>query len=230
MKFNKINLYNIILFLAMLLGTNPLIGQIASKNSQKKDRDTIQSSITLDDFDSFKNLFEVWNVGNLHVFANMPNNDKVEYYFEGKVIDDKFKKYLPIEVQRAMVFNEQTYYAIGIIRGANNENFYLVRENSPQTPNQLVLYKSVNNQLQAKKVIAYFKTKNNKKYFQLDTWIQDLNGDTYLDLIQRYRKITKSGKIMKVKTKVFLLSPNGSFNTSKEYEIEEGDYQFQDLK
>ena len=226
MNLRKTIFYTNTIFFIILFGSNPLTGQLTSENGKKND-DT-QSSITIDDFDSFKDLFEVWNVGNLHVFAPNPDTANKDYYFEGEIIEKKFRKHLPLEVQRAMLFNDQKYYAVGIIRGNNNEDFYLVRENSLQTPNQLVLYESINNQLLAKRVIAYFKMKH-KKYFQLDTWIQDLDGDTRLDLIQRSRKIIKSRKPKDVKTKVFLQNRDGEFDLSKEYEIEEKDYQFQDL-
>ena len=60
----------------------------------------------------------------------------------------------------------------------------------------------------------------------MNTWIQDVNGDTRLDLIQKSRKVSKNGKVKNEKTKVFLQGPNGAFIYSEDTSVNSADYLF----
>ena len=75
----------------------------------------------------------------------------------------------------------------------------------------------------SRKKLAYLKKKGNKIH-QLDSWMQDVNGDTRLDLIQKQRVIKPDGSIQKESTKVFLRTSKGKFKRDRKVKLNSKDY------
>ncbi len=225
----RTNLFYVITLMFLFIFINESAHCQGSKDSIREFKaKTLENSVN--NFEGFINLFEVLNVGNLHVYCKNPESKILDYHFSGELIEKSYMHYLPIEIQKSMLFDNEKIYAVAAIRGKNNKNYYILRIINDQKNNSGIvgLYELINNQLLHKKTLSFFKKKR-KSHVQLDSWIQDINGDTRLDLIQRSRKISENGKIKSVKTKVFLQTYEGTFDVFKKYNIEEEDYIFQDL-
>jgi hypothetical protein len=192
-----------------------------------------QNSAKLSAFNSFVDKFENWNVGNLHIYSKPQTVLDIEYYFEGKPLSNDDRQFLPLDLQRQMINKNQPIYAVGSIRHTGDNNFsknemYILRMDAKKSPGQIMLYEMKNEKLVPRRVLAY-----NKKvwggYLQMETWIQDIDGDTLLDLIQKGRKVKRNGKVKKEKTKVFLLQDDGSYKEGSTNLINPADYKFEDF-
>ena len=177
---------------------------------------------------TFLKLFEVWNVGNLHLYSQKQNTKNVDYYYSGKKINYEFKNFLSADLRVATLQTGKEPYAIAAVRGEKLTNYYLLRINHERSANTLALFEMENGQLKKKKVLAYYRKQGNN-YEQLDSWLQDLNGDTRLDLIQKKQLIDKNGAVKKIKTKVFLRNRKGKFRQTSKIKVSKVDYQMQDL-
>ena len=81
-----------------------------------------------------------------------------------------------------------------------------------------------------KRHILAYQDCNNNRCVQLDSWLQDVNGDTRLDIIQK-RKVTKkrSGKTV-VKPTIYLMGQEGKFHKTKNLGmVNLNDYIMEDL-
>ena len=204
-----------------------LLAIFSNITAQDKYESTNSNFIVADDMETFINLFESQNVGNLHCYSRLPNVDNSNYFFEGKEIAPKFEKHLSSSIKKKINQTSNSPFATGAIRGKNLDNdYFILRVPKPNDTDLLILTTINNNKLTSKKELAYFRKKK-KKYHQLDSWLQDLNGDTKLDLIQKKRIMNKDGKILNEKTMVYLQKPNGKFKKSKNTPIEKSDYKMQ---
>lgn len=184
------------------------------------------STVSLNDLETFKNQFEEWNVGNLHFYSQKQNENKKDYYFHGKKISPIFQQHVGKILKRSLVESGKEPHAVALVRGKGLDDYYVLRINDGKSNNVLVLYEFQNEQLTPKKTLAYFYKKNGRTY-QLDSWMQDVNGDTQLDLIQRKRITKADGTIRKDKTKVLLQKKKGKFKYSRRTKIEQSNYQLE---
>ncbi|MFK8007564.1 MAG: hypothetical protein AB8H03_14390 [Saprospiraceae bacterium] len=186
------------------------------------------AKIKLNDLDYFKNQFARWNVGNLHIYSQAKNSTNQDYYFKGEKVDPIFQQYLPKNLKKKVIEEGKEPHHVALVRAQKLKNNYILRINDGKNNNTLVMYGLKKDQLRAKKTLAYFYRKGNRT-FQMDSWIQDLNGDTRLDLIQKKQIKVVNGNILKEQTKVFLQKKNGKFKHSRKTKIETSDYKMQPI-
>lgn len=207
-----------------------LLFAINNINAQDRFESTTIDLIIIDDKETFTDLFEEQNVGNLHCYSRLTNQNSSTYFFEGKIIAPKFEQHLDWTIKEKMNQMKESAFAVGAVRGKNLDNeLYILRIPQTNKTDLLILTKNDNNKLTMKKELAYFRKKG-KKLYQMDSWMQDINGDTRLDLIQKKRTITANGKVMNKKTVVYLQKQNGKFKRTKNSIIEIGDYKMQSWK
>ncbi len=187
------------------------------------------SKIKLNDLSTFKGQFDEWSVGNLHVYSRDKNVTNKDYYFAGEKISPIFQQYLPNDLKKKVIVQGSEPHRVASIRGLNLNDYYILRINDGKSKNTVVLYDIKKDQLRAKKTLAYFYSKSGRT-FQMDSWMQDVNGDTRLDLIQKKQIKNADKNIIKEKTKVFLQKKNGKFRRSWRTKIEASDYKMQTLK
>jgi hypothetical protein len=155
-------------------------------------------------------LFEEREVGNLHVFANPePTPD---YFFFGTPIEQAFPNVLPGDVSVLTILKEQEPHAVFRIRG-KEEELYLIRFPGERAGNEIALYGWDGDQLKKRRTLAYHTCKGNR-CIQVDSWIQDLDGDTWLDLIQKRKVSRKNGQKVTVKSRLFLMNQEGRLQKS----------------
>jgi hypothetical protein len=71
---------------------------------------------------------------------------------------------------------------------------------------------------------------NPRRCVQQDSWLQDVNGDTRLDIITKKRTIRSNSGRLKIKTYVRLMQEDGTFKKSRKTLVDEKDYQMQKLR
>ncbi len=105
----------------------------------------------------------------------------------------------------------------------------MLRIPDKEMPNQLVLYEMQNDKLAMKQTLAFISC-DKKGCEQMDSWLQDIDGDTKLDIIQKTQTTTKGGKVKKAKTHVLSLDKNGLFRKNKKLDIDVYNYRIEKLK
>jgi hypothetical protein len=226
-KYAMKNLIIISVFSFLILGR--IVAQDGNPNISEEKTMTSANASRTNNLASFKNQFDQTNVGNLHLFSRSKTTTNTDYYFTGKKIDPIFQQYLPPRIQKYILDPDKQPYAIGAVRGEGLDDYYIMRDNAGEWPNKLVLYEINNGQLTPKRTLAYFYKKRNKSY-QLDSWMQDVNGDTRLDLIQKSQVKDADGNINSATTKVFLRKENGKFKRSRNTKIDKSDYHMEVIK
>ncbi len=193
-----------------------LTGLSISAQATYSSVDNINSStIKISDLESFKNQFEDWNVGNLHIYSQAGSTIDDDYYFKGKEVHPNFARYLPKSISDNWIERGKVPSHVAAVRGVMQEDYYILRvDDREKGANTLVLYELTNEKLKPLKTLAYHFNKNNKVY-QMDSWMQDVNGDTRLDLIQKTKISDKKGKTRRQKFKVYLQNQPGAFKLSK---------------
>lgn len=210
--------------------------ELDAQGSEKEDKAMVEkvltkttSKVTLNDWNTFKSQFGELNVGNLHVYSRNENLADRDYYFTGDKVSPMFQQYLPKSLRKKVITKGREPYKVASIRGQELKDYYILRINDGKSDNTIVLYDLKQGQLQAKMTLAYFYEKR-RRTVQMDSWVQDLNGDTRLDLIQRKQIKNKDGKVVKEKTKIFLQKRGGKFKRSRKTKIEKSDYKMQSIK
>jgi hypothetical protein len=176
---------------------------------------------------AFIALFEDWNVTNLHVYADPNEQPSQDFYYFGKPISPTFKDYLPDELRHWTHVEGYEPHAVFSLRG-DGEEWYVLRIPDKEMPNQLVLYEMQNGELVMKQTLAFVYC-DKKGCMQMDSWIQDVDGDTELDIIQTSQVTTRNGKVKEPKTVVLSMDKNGLFRKNKKANIDENDYRLEPI-
>ena len=204
-----------------------LAGNLFAQNANvEKTIARTTSTLVANDIETFKNQFPEWNVGNLHIYSSGNGKVKKDYYFKGEKIAPVFQQYFPKEMRSSFTGENTPPSAVAAVRGEGLKDYYVLRINEENINDKIVLYELKNDRLKVKKDLAYHYQKGNRTY-QLDSWMQDVNGDTRLDLIQKKSVTDANGKVQKEKTTVFLRNKKGKFKRSRKTKIEVSDYKMQ---
>lgn len=166
---------------------------------------------------AFISVFDDTNVGNLHVFAPMKAQPATDYFFYGTDITGSFDKMLPRRTKRILRRKNAKLYATRNIRGVNGE-YYILRTVDKKGNPTLDLYELAGKKLSKIKTLAQTNCKNTASCNSLDSWIQDVNGDTRLDIIQK----EKVG--MKTNVVVYTQNARGKFVQNDDVEVDSGKY------
>ncbi|MEM6964094.1 MAG: hypothetical protein AAF573_04945 [Bacteroidota bacterium] len=218
------------LLLLSFLFVNVLFGQMDKEEILVEETTTTSTSyLKANDLETFKNQFDEWSVGNLHLYGRGENTTDYDYYFTGKKVSPYFQQYFPNNLKKSLVQDGNEPHHVALIRGHQLDDYYIIRIKDEQQRDKLIMYNLRNEQLNPKKDLAYFYEKNGKTY-QLDSWIQDINGDTRLDIIQKKRVTDANGNVKKQKTKVFFQTKNGKFKRTRRANIQEDNYKIKDIK
>ncbi len=175
---------------------------------------------------NFINQFELSNVGNLHIYAKPESQPVADYYLHGKVLGDGFGTYLTPGLWKDTRSGTRVNAVFAIKYNDDQNNLFIINEHKKGKINKLGLYRLNGQQLEMVQPLAYLKKTTSGAHKQMDTWIQDVDGDTLLDLIQRKRTTSENGVSDEVITKVLLQQPDGSFQVSNDTGVNSADYIF----
>ena len=189
--------YKIILtlFLLAAYATVSAQGQTASSPSNRgAEPTTYPAHSTVDGaaIQRFVSYFPDKNVGFLHVYADPNVDPKETYLMRGEKMGDIATSLLPRKFQRMARKIGASVYASAAIRG-NNENMYIVRMDGA-TEDRIELFALRGDKVKHLQTLAVRKGQG-RRLKQMDTYITDVDGDSYLDLISITRG--KNGNIAK---------------------------------
>lgn len=135
---------------------------------------------------AFIALFDDTNVGNLHVYTTKKSDPMQDYFYKGKEMSAYYTTMLPKKWRKKTRGKAAKAYAVKNIAGAERE-FYIIRFLDKKSRNHLALFELQQENLIHKMTLAQAWCKGPRCY-QKDTWIQDIDGDTLLDLIVKTRR------------------------------------------
>lgn len=210
--------------LSLLIYTAPLFSQDKEEvGDEPYPAPVMYNNLSLQEAKLIKQ-FEDKDVSNLHIYADVKQDD--DYFFKGKPLDANFSEFFNDDLEAQTKIKGQEPQAVFSIRGEARE-LYLIRSLGNGAGHEVALYELDNGKLQKYLPLASYQC-HDGKCTQLDSWIQDINGDTRLDIIQVSKKTDENGK-MKVTSKVFLMDQEGHLIKSKNIKIDLNDYPMQSL-
>lgn len=157
---------------------------------------------------TFAAAFNEQDVGNLHVYATPEQRVDYEYYFLGDQLPRQTLRMFDRDMRRQLRREKSTLYATYVIRG-DNDAFYIVRTYHPDRGSRLELFDLERGKLNHLKTLAY-NSCNGSRCTQLDSWVLDLDGDTRLDVVRKFR-ITDpvSGEVVEEYAEVYAQRDGG---------------------
>ena len=168
---------------------------------------------------AFISIFDDTNVGNLHVYAPTQSEPSMDYFYHGTDITGSFDEMLPRKLKRTLRRKGSKLYATRNIRGVNGE-YYILRTTDRRGHPTLDLYELQGTKLVKVMTLANAKCKKSGGCRQLNSWIQDVNGDTRLDIIQKESKNPR--KVM-----VYTQNRAGKFVRNNSVDVDGVDYQLE---
>lgn len=167
--------YLLLLFSSLLiLATSPLFAQV--------DEETKGNAMA----EAFVSYFTGENIGNLHIYAPQDSWADPDYAFHGKKLP-KGLRGLYGENWREELPEDFRTYAVYQIRWGD-ENAYILRFAGTGTNNLIALFRLEGDKLYYLRTLAAYNCMNDY-CFQLDSWMQDFNGDAMLDILQKAKTV-----------------------------------------
>ncbi|NJC25106.1 hypothetical protein [Neolewinella antarctica] len=143
------------------------------------------TTIEGEDLQRFDASFSEQNVGFFHVYADPAVDPMETYLLRGTEMDDTALGLLPKKFKKKAARMGATVYGAGAIRGMN-ENMYLVRMDG-DTEDRVEMFAIRGQNVRHLKTLAVMK-KTGSRTKQVDSYITDIDGDAYLDLITVTKK------------------------------------------
>lgn len=160
----------------------------------------------------FMALFEDSEAGNLQVFSHFGDALPAGHYFTGKKIDAEFKNLFTGEYRE--LAERGAAYATYSIRGNAGEH-YLIRLATNKGPHTLMLFTIEDGLVKPLQQLAFAFCKNGACY-QQDAWITDLNGDTALDILVRFRQSSRpANEVISTNEYIYLQNEAGNFQLAQ---------------
>ena len=128
----------------------------------------------------FVAFFEPQTVGFFHVYADPKVDPEETYLLRGNKLGSVALQVLPKKSRRWIERNGADAYGAGAIRGMN-ESLYLVRMDG-RGEDRIEMFAIRDNQVAHLRTLAVME-KNGTKMKQTDSYITDIDGDSYLDLM-----------------------------------------------
>lgn len=128
----------------------------------------------------FDASFEEQDIGFLHVYAQPTTDPEGTYLLAGEKLSSDVAALLPNKFLRMAERENAELYAAAAIRGVN-ENLYLIRMDGPQV-DRIEMFAIRGNEVDHLQSLAVLKQRNNRSV-QTDTYITDVDGDSYLELV-----------------------------------------------
>ncbi len=209
-KFSIKNTLSIaILFFTLLLSTTVLVAQTDNHKA----------------WVAFEKNFEVTNVGNLHLFAPTSTQNNPDFTFYGTPIERGLYGLFSANWRDELPEDFNTYALYKIRYGASDA--YLLRFQGSGTQNMIGLFTKKDDQLVFIRTLASYHC-SESMCWQMDSWLQDFDGDTRLDILQKARfvQFTLMGAPIDVYTQVLRQNNDGSFSPTEKFSITLDDYMF----
>jgi hypothetical protein len=174
---------------------------------------------------AYKQLFEESNVGNLHVYSLDRNSNSPDDYFYGERIPRGLYGLFSANWRDEFPDDFEAYALFKIKHGASDA--YLMRFAGLGTQNLIGLFAIEEEKVVFLRILSSHSC-NNSTCWQTDSWIQDFDGDTRLDILQKVRvlQFTLMNAPVEEYSQVLRQDKSGRFVVTKEVNIDLSDYKF----
>lgn len=178
--------------------------------------------------DAYKQLFEETNVGNLHIYSLTEEERAApDDFFYGQQIPRGLFGLFSANWRDELPADFEAYALFKIKHGEGDA--YLMRFAGPGTQNLIGLFTIKGDKVAFLKVLSSHSC-NQNTCWQTDSWIQDFDGDTRLDILQKVRvlQFTLMDAPVEEYSQVLRQGDDGKFTLSKEIDIDIVSYRFAD--
>ena len=221
----KKNVFYFFPFLLLCLYTKPAQSQADDELGSSITYPAAGNAITSPKVRAFIQLFQSENVGNLHVYAHKGTTPPNDYVFTGQPIGGSHTELFDEEHKRWLSIYQHYAFAVYSIRG-DEQQYYIIRLADAKGNNRLELFELNDDQLKHNQTLASY-TCEATNCMQVDSWLQDINGDTRIDIIQKSK--TYSSNQSKENLIIFKQTKDGDFIQSTEMHVEKGDYKMEPI-
>ena len=168
-------------------------------------------------------LFEEREVGNLHVFASGEVRPGPDYFFHGTELPVVFLPNLE-EEWFANLPGELKAYAVFSIRGYEKP-YYIIRFEGEESKSAIELFELVGQTLLHRVTLARLWCPGGQ-CVQEDAWVQDVNGDTFLDVLKKVRIYERDmpDKPLGEYQTLFIQNDEGAFQPDSSIPVDWADY------
>ena len=178
---------------------------------------------------AFASLFEENQADNLHLYAPFSEQLSDDYAFTGKKIGAGFYSLFTGEY-RQMLEEGAVFYAVFSLKNGEKES-YIIRMPSNKGPHTFYLFEWREEVLQPVQLLAYAFCVDGYCH-QQDCWAADLNGDSKVDLVTRFRRtLPRSQQVLSQNEQVYLQKDAGRFGIVPQgsVELEQGKFEMKEL-
>ncbi|WP_020539206.1 hypothetical protein [Lewinella cohaerens] len=174
---------------------------------------------------AFEKNFEIANVGNLHLFAPTKTQNDPDFTFYGTPVERGLYRLFSANWRDELPSDFKTYALYKIRYGATDA--YLLRFHGPGTQNMIGLFTKKKDQLVFVRNLANYYC-SESMCWQMDSWLQDFDGDTRLDILQKARVVqfTLMGAPVDEYTQVLRQNEDGTFSPTEQFSIALKNYLF----
>jgi len=205
-----------ILSICMIL----IVGQIFAQNKKAGEEPypapAMYDNLTTEEA-AFIALFDDKNIGNTHVYVPRKGEKLGDHEPYGSVISNTYGSFLPSDMQRMVNVKGSEPRALYSIRGGNGE-LYVIQAQDFSGKQHIGLYALSNEKLTKIQDLASL-TCDKSGCKQMDSWLQDIDGDTRIDIIQKV--MNQKGEM---NTKTYRIQRDGSLKMDEKLTIDETDY------
>lgn len=186
-----------------LFCTNPILAQESANDKA---------------WEAFEEKFKVENVGNLHLYAATAKQNNPDFTFYGTPVDRGLYGLFSANWREDLPEDFETYALYKIRYGASDA--YLLRFAGTGTQNMIGLFTKKNDKLVFIRTLASYYC-STTSCWQMDSWLQDFDGDTRLDILQKARVVqfTLMDAPIDEYTQVLRQKKDGTFYPTDEFSI-----------
>lgn len=177
----------------------------------------------------FSALFETQPSGDLHLYAQFNEELPADYAFTGQAIGKPFMELFTGEF-RQMLEEGAAFYAVYSLKNGEKES-YIIRLPSNKGPNTFYLFEWRDEVLHPVQLLAYAFCAEGYCH-QQDCWAADLNGDSKVDLLTKFRRtLPRSQQALSHNEQVYLQKDAGRFGIVPQgsVELEQGKFEMKEL-
>lgn len=179
------------------------------------------------DIQAFAEYFEPANVGNLHIWAATTTRPDLNYPFRGEQLPRGLYGLFAANWSEELPADFDTYAVYTIKHGARDA--YILRFAGPDTYNMIGLFRlGTDDKLHHLRTLATYHC-GDGLCIQTDSWLQDFDGDTRIDILQKSRvmQYTLLNRPTDEYQQVLLQQKDGTYISTRQHDIDLRDY---DLK
>lgn len=174
---------------------------------------------------AFDEHFDVSDVGNLHIYSPTDAQNNPDFTFYGTPLDRGLYGLFSSNWRKDLPEDFKTYALYKIRHGSDDA--YIMRFAGTGTQNMIALFTKKGDKLVFLRNLSTYYC-GYSSCWQMDSWIQDFDGDTRLDILQKARveQFTLMGAPVDEYTQTLRQQRDGSYYPTSEFEINLDDYNF----